>query len=251
MRFVMARLIALYVCMGLAAAAPATAQPASAPPETRAEVLQRAREEKRQSATPYEPGALERGMRLAEERLAPLLVGRDGVHWKLGSLTTGSGFAYGMGYRHRRLLDREGALNLWAAASLKKYWAAEARFDMPSLAAGRLMLGVRARRQSYPQEDFFGVGPGSRRGDHTTFQISNTIVGGQVGVRAAPRLTIGAGVEYSRPEVGRGRNTKVPTIEALFADSTAPGLGGGRNFVRTSAFLDFDYRQPKNARRGG
>jgi outer membrane protein assembly factor BamA len=247
----MVRLIAFCVCVSLATAAPAIAQVAAAPPATRAEELQRAREAKRQSATPYVPSALERGMRVAEERLAPLLVGRDGVHWKLGSLTSGSGFAYGMGYRHRRLFDREGAFNVWAAGSLKRYWAAEARFDMPSLAAGRLMLGVRARRHNYPQEDFFGLGPGSRRGDHTSFQMSNTIVGGLVGVKPAPRLTVGAGLEYSRPEVRRGRNTKVPTIDALFDDATAPGLIGERSFLRTSAFVDFDYRQPKNARRGG
>jgi hypothetical protein len=113
------------------------------------------------------------------------------------------------------------------------------------------MLGVRARRQSYPQEDFFGVGPGARRSDHTSFQISNTIVGGRVGVRPAPGLTVGAGLEFSRPEVGPGTNDKVPTIDTVFDDATAPGLRGERNFLRTSAFLDFDYRQPKNARRGG
>ena len=249
----MARLIAFCMCVGIAAAAPvpAFAQTAAAPPETRAELLQRAREDKRQSATPYEQNALERGMRLAEVRLTRVLAAPDGFHPKLGSLATGSGFAFGAGYRNRQLFDRKGAINAWAAGSLKKYWATEVRFDMPSLAADRLMLGVRARRQSYPQEDFFGVGPGARRSDHTSFQISNTIVGGRVGVRAAPKLTVGAGLEYSRPDVGPGRNSKVPTIDAVFDDTSAPGLTGVQNFLRTSAFLDFDYRQPKNARRGG
>jgi hypothetical protein len=119
-----------------------------APPETRAEVLQRAREDKRQSATPYEPNALERGMRTAEERLTRVLGVPDGFHPKLGSLATGSGFAFGAGYRNRQLFDREGALTAWAAGSLKRYWATEVRFDMPSLAADRLTLGVRARAQA-------------------------------------------------------------------------------------------------------
>jgi hypothetical protein len=50
-------------------------------------------------------------MAVAENRLLPLLA-RDGLHWKLGSLTTGSGFAYGGGYRHRRLFDGQGAFSL-------------------------------------------------------------------------------------------------------------------------------------------
>ena len=45
-----------------------------------------AREEKQKSATPYTPNALERGMRIAERRLMPLLAAPDGVHLKLGSL---------------------------------------------------------------------------------------------------------------------------------------------------------------------
>jgi outer membrane protein assembly factor BamA len=247
----MSRLIALCVSVGLAAAAPAFAQTAADPAETRAELLQRTRESKRRSMTPYQPNALERGMRLAEERVGPLLTVRDGVHLKLGSLTTGSGLAYGVGYRNRRLADREGALTLWAAGSLKKYVAAEARFDMPSLAGGRLLLGAHARRQSYPQEDFFGIGPDARRSDHTSFRIADTIVGGRVGVRATPRLTVGGGLEYSRPDVGRGRNSAVPSIQDVFDGATAPGLSESSNFLRASTFLDFDYRQPKNARRGG
>jgi hypothetical protein len=247
----MSRLIALCVSVGLAAAAPTVAQTPVDSPDTRGALLRRAREHKQQSTTPYDQNAVERGMHLAEERIVPLILARDGVHVKLGSLTTGSGFAYGIGYRNRRLIDREGAVNLWVAGSLKRYWAAEARFDMPSLARGRVMLGAHARRQSYPQEDFFGVGPDARRGDHTSFGMSNTIVGGRVGVRAAPGLTVGGSLEYMRPELGRGRNSAVPATQDLFDDRTAPGLADTPDFLRASTFLEFDYRRPKNARRGG
>jgi hypothetical protein len=249
----MVRLISCWVGVGLLAAAPAPtiAQTATAPPETRAEVLQRAREDKRQSATPYEPNALERGMRIAEERLTPLLSAPDGLHLKLGSLTTGSGFSIGAGYRHRRLFDREGAIAVWAAGSLKNYWAVEGRFDMPDLAGGRLTFGSYARRNNYPQEDYFGIGPDSRRIDHTSFRFTNTLVGARVGVKPAPIATFGGGLEYQRPVVGTGRNKRLPTIGERFDDTSAPGLFDPHNFVRTSAFLAIDYRQPKNARKGG
>ena len=231
--------------------APAIAQTATAPPETRAEVLQRAREDKRQSATPYEPNALERAMRLAEVRLTRVLAAPDGFYPKIGSLATGSGFAFGAGYRNRQLFNREGAIGAWVAGSLKNYWAVEGRFDIPDLAGGRLTFGTYARRNNYPQEDFFGIGPDALRSDHSSFRFRDTMVGARVGVKAAPIATFGGGLEYARPIVDRGRNKSLPTIGTRFDDTSAPGLSGATTFVRTSGFLDIDYREPRNARRGG
>ena len=57
------------------------------------------------------------------------------------------------------------------------------------------------------------------------------------------RFRLGLGV--SGPQVSEGWHG------VRFDDATAPGLFDPHNFVRTSAFLAVDYRQPKNARRGG
>jgi hypothetical protein len=250
----MGRLTCHCLCVIVALAAPALV-PAqtttTAPPQSREEALRREREEKQQSLVPYTPNALERGLRIAEEQVMPLLMSRDGIHLKFGSLATGSGFAYGGGYRHRRLFDREGALTVWAAGSLKKYWAVEGRFDLPDLADGRLEIGSYVRWQDYPQEAYFGFGPAARRGDHTNYQLKNTLVGGRVGIKPAPVVTFGGGLEYSRPVVGPGRSSRIPSIETIFDETTAPGLFGEDDFLRTSAFLHVDYRQPRNARRGG
>src|SRR5688500_4345461 len=135
----MARSITFCACISLAVAiaAPAGAFAQSSPTttETRAEILKRAREDKQKTLVPYEPNGLERAMNTVEHRVLTTF-GRDGFHPKFGSLATGSGFAFGVGYLNRRLIDREGALNVWAAGSLKKYWAVQGSFDMPSLAAG-------------------------------------------------------------------------------------------------------------------
>ena len=93
-------------------------------PQTRAETLNEAREEKELSAEPYTPNFLEKTMRYLEER--PLF-GRDGLYPKMGSLTTGSGFAAGAGYRTRDVFKRYGTLDVWTAGSRTKYFAAEAR----------------------------------------------------------------------------------------------------------------------------
>jgi len=246
--------IGFYVWVGfvvaIAAPAPAFAQASAPPPQTRAEVLQRARDEKGRSVTPYERNGLERALNTVETRVQSYF-GRDGVHPKFGSLDTGSGFAFGVGYLNRRLVDREGALNIWGAVSLKKYWAVEGSFDMPSLAAGWLTLGTYARHQDYPQQAFFGIGPESRRDDQTAFRIVNSMAGGRARVKPARSLTVGGGVEYFRHELAPGRSKEIPSIEALFTDATAAGLGTTRNFLRPYFTFEYDYRQPRNARKGG
>lgn len=241
----------LFVMVAIAPVTHAWAQPSGlAAPQTRSEALKAEREEKQTSTTPYTPNGLERAMFVVEKRLMPFLTS-DGIYFKFGSLATGSGFAYGAGYRHRRLFDREGALSVWAASSLKRYWAVEGRFDMPDLADGRLEIGTYARRLDHPQEVFFGLGPAARRGDETNYQLKNTLVGGRVGVKPSSVVTVGGGLEYSRPVLGPGKNSAIPTIGTRFDDTSAPGLFDALNLVRTSAFLHVDYRQPKNARRGG
>ena len=239
------------MCVALLLAGPANVHAQTPPePQTRADALRLERDEKQKSVRPYTTNALERALHVAEERVFPL-VSRDGVHWKFGSLTTGSGFAYGGGYRNRQLFDREGAFNVWAAASLKKYWAVEGRFDLPDLAGGKFLVGTYARRHSYPQEAFFGVGPDSRRENHTTFSLDNTLVGGTVGVKPTRVLKLTGGVEYSTPRIDEGTHRNVPSISALFTPASTPGLTGSYDYLRTSAAVEVDYRQPKNARRGG
>jgi len=219
-------------------------------PATRAEADYQRRQEKNERVEPYRQGGLERAMHFAEER-AIFLVGREGFYPKLGSLTTGSGFAYGAGFRDRDLFDNRGVLDLWAATSLRRYWAAEARLTFPRLAGRRLMVETWAARRDYPQEDFFGVGPGAARADQTSFAIQSDFVGARAGVRPLPLVLAGGGLEYQRPRLGRGTDRRVPSIEEIFDSSGAPGLDERVDYLRSTAFLEIDYREPKNARKGG
>jgi hypothetical protein len=230
----------------LAGAGPISAQA----PESRAEALRQQRAEKARTATPYQPGRLEAAMKLAEDR-AILLSGREGLYPRLGSLTTGSGFAFGAGVRNSPVLRHHGTLDIWGAGSLKKYWALEARATFPELANGRLFAEGWATRRDYPQEDFFGLGPDALRADQVSFALRQTGVGARGGVRPLRAVRVGGGVEHLQPRVGGGSDSAVPSIEALFSDATAPGLSSQPDYLRSSAFVEIDYRQPLNARRGG
>ena len=71
-------------------------------PATRADVNRQQREEKSREVRAYEPNRLEEAMTFAQDK-AIFIVDREGFYPKLGSLTTGSGFAYGVGFRDRDL----------------------------------------------------------------------------------------------------------------------------------------------------
>ena len=240
------RVIGLMVSIGVVAGSLTFAQE----PATRSEADRQRREEKSRSAQPYEPGGLERAMHFVEEK-AIFIVGREGFYPKLGSLTTGSGFAYGAGFRDRDLFNNTGALDLWAASSIRRYWATEARLTFPKLAHKRLLVETWAAHRDYPQEDFFGTGPDSAREDATSYAIRTNFLGARAGVRPLPIVLVGGGLEYQNPRLDRGEDSRVPSIEQRFDTVTAPGLGESVDYLRSTAFLEIDYREPKNARKGG
>ena len=101
-------------------------------PSTREEAERQRREQRAKEAKPYEPNRVERAIKFAEDR-AIFILDREGFHPKLGTLTTGSGFAYGLGFRDRDLFSNTGALEIWVAGSVKRYWATEARLSFRGL----------------------------------------------------------------------------------------------------------------------
>jgi hypothetical protein len=219
-------------------------------PATRSEANRQRREEKNRTTRPYEPDGLERAMHFIEEK-AIFIVGREGFYPKLGSLTTGSGIAYGAGFRDRDLFNNTGRVDLWMAGSASRYWATEARLTFPRLAKKRLLIETWAGRRDYPQEDFFGSGPDSARADQTSYAIRTDLFGARAGVRPFPIVLVGGGVESLTPTLGRGKDRRVPSIEDRFDLTTGPGLGESVKYVRSMAFAEIDYREPRNARKGG
>ena len=219
-------------------------------PETRAEADRKRREEKAAETTPYEPNGVERAIKFAETK-GIFILDREGFYPKLGSLTVGSGFAYGLGFRDRSLFENTGALDLWAAASIRRYNAVEARLTFPRLAGNRLHLETWASRRDYPQENFFGLGPDSDRADRSDYGIRTNHVGGRAGIRPVEPLLVGGGLEYLQPRLGPGNSSQLPDVTDTFDPSQVPGFETPSNFVRSDAFIEVDYREPRNARQGG
>ena len=240
------RLAALSVTLAVLGAAAGWAQE----PETRAEADRRQREQNAATAKPYEPNGLERAMNVGEDK-AIFILDREGFHPKLGSLTTGSGFAYGGGFRDRDLFSNTGMLELWGAGSIKGYWATEARLTFPRVADNHLYFSAWASHRDYPEESFFGLGPDSARDARSDYAIRTNHFGGRAGVRPVTHLLVGGGVEYLEPRLGAGQNDQFPDATDTFSPSELPGIDTRADFLRSEAFVEVDYREPINARQGG
>ena len=219
-------------------------------PSTREEADRQRREQQAKEVKPYEPNGLERALNFAENK-AIFILDREGFHPKLGSLTTGSGFAYGLGFRDRDLFSNTGALEIWAAGSVKRYWATEARLTFPRVADNHLHFETWASHRDYPQENFFGLGPDSNRDDRSDYAIRTSHFGGRAGVRPVPHLLVGGGLEYLQPRLGSGKNDQFPDVGDAFSPSEAPGLDARADFLRSDAFIEVDYREPRNPKKGG
>src|SRR4030095_13247045 len=217
---------------------------------TRTEADRKRREEKAAQTKPYEANGVERAIKFAETK-GIFILDREGFYPKLGSLTVGSGFAYGLGFRNRRLFENMGALDLWAAASIRRYNAVEARLTFPRLARNHLHLETWASRRDYPQENFFGLGPDSDRAHRSDYEIRTNHVGGRDGIRLVEGLLVGSGLEYLEPRLGRGNSSQMPDLPDIFDPSQVPGFETRSNFLRSDALIEVDYREPRNARQGG
>jgi len=232
---------ALRVVVFLSLAAPSAAQTSVAPPEpqTRAEQLQQQRETKATDLKPYEPNALEHAMDVAEAKAFPFLM-RDGLYGKVGSISTSSGFAVGAGYRDRALIRGLGALDLFGGWSLKHYWTLSSSVDFPVARRERVLLNGYARRYSYVEEEFTGIGPDSTRDQRVVYSMKGWVAGGGLKLKPVKPLSFGAGVEYQDPEVGPGNGARFPSIETFFDDSTAPAFAGAPEFTKPWAFVEVD-----------
>jgi hypothetical protein len=224
-------------------------------PESRAELLRQERDAKAANTKPYESGGLERALlwlesgRLFERLLNP----PEGVYPKIGNVTAGSGIAIGPAYRRPGLFGQRANFSVFGLGSLTKYWMVDARLSMPPLARGMVFAEIYGQRSDFPSEDFFGLGPDSRREDHSTYGLGNTIVGGRLGVRPTPWLSVEGGIDRLAPRIGSGDEVaESRSIETVFDAATIPGLSAQPDFLRYRAAVAVNHREPRgNPRRGG
>jgi outer membrane protein assembly factor BamA len=125
----------------------------------------------------------------------------------------------------------------------------EAALRTPRLAGGRLAIDVRAQRSEFPEEEYFGPGPSSRREDYVTYGLKTTLLGASATASPAKWAGVGGGVEYLDPRAGAFDSGPRPPS---FDTDRVPGAGVDASFVKSHAFAEINYREPRgNPRSGG
>jgi outer membrane protein assembly factor BamA len=223
-------------------------------PVSRHELLRGLREKKAQEIRPAQRTGFENALyefrdKRVMERFA---AGWNGLHPKVGGLHTGSGFSSGLEFRKERVGG--GLLDIRVATllSIKRYQKYDFQISLPRLLNQRLFLDFSATHRNYPQEDFFGLGPRSRKQDRSNFRMEDTSFIGTVGVRWQRWFSTGFRGGIITTNTGPGTDGLYPSIERVFTTANTPGLEIQPDFYQFGAFAQVDYRdEPGNPRSGG
>ena len=165
-----------------------------------------------------------------------------GIHARVGGIGEGAGFGGGPGYQ---FLGVPFDLRTSAAASLKGYFIAEGSLRFPGTQSEDLYtwangpyVEVYARRRDSPQEDFYGLGPGSVEDNQSNFAQRETFARVTPAVRRG-YLTAGVNLGYLDPSIGSGTDTSMPSTDEIFLPAEVPGLDVQPAFGVIEPFVEF------------
>ena len=243
-RFVVSAIICVILTGALSAQEPEAS--------SREELLAKMREQKAQNLQPYKPKGIEKALLFIEEhRVIDRLTVVDGWYPRIGGMTTGGGFAAGVGYR-KHVFDDYLFLRASGAMSMKGYKQVEAHANYSRLWNERLEFGGNVRWNEFPQEDFFGIGKDSPPDRRTNYSLESTDLGGFIALKPLRWVRFGGELGYFSPTLGPGTDPRFPSTELIFTDTEAAGLLEQPTYLYKNLFVEIDYRdQPGNPRSGG
>jgi hypothetical protein len=222
--------------------------------DSRTASIEKLRAEKAAALQPYQPGTIERAL-LFIEREDPLrkIAPRNGFFVQYGytGKPVGSGIGASVGYRHD-LFDGRARAVVETGATWRHYRIVRADLSVPSLARGRVEVGLQGTDSHDPEEDFYGLGADSLEANRVSFLFDRRDVQGRAVVKPGGGLQAGVRVGRVVTSVGAGRDSRFPSIEERFSDVDAPGLAQQPDFSYRDLFALLDRRdQPGNPRAGG
>jgi hypothetical protein len=116
----------------------------------------------------------------------------------------------------------------------------------------RRFLSAGAVYHELPQEDFYGLGQDSTKAQQISYQMNEAIFDVTAGTTPVKWFTLSGTGEYRTPRPGPGQNPKVPSIELLFDEATAPAFLTDLDYVRLGGDAYVNYAEaPQGAPVGG
>ena len=219
---------------------PALAQ-TPAEPSTRGDILDAARDALSSQSAPPTRSTIERGLYWYDNQyvLAKIFGGWKGVHIGGGGFPAGAGMKFGVSWdRPLTSNDPDPAIRnrvgvtAGAAYSTRGYTRVRAGLNARNLAGAKLDIETFGQSYEFPQEDFFGIGMNSQESDRSNYLLDATEAGATIRWRPSV-LEFGGGAAYFSPRIGRGTDSRFPSVEDTFAPTTTPGLGTQTDFLKS------------------
>lgn len=159
-----------------------------------------------------------------------------GIYPKLANLANFGNFGTGVDLDFVKLLRQQSRVPyLRAKAGL--LWAYQELFEVNvELGIDKLQEvgpygSVYFDFQDRPDEDFFGIGPNTSRGDGANFHSETTLAEARFGYSFTLSTDIHAKVAYKNVTLTEGEDDGKGQIEHVFPQANTPGLKGGEFFI--------------------
>jgi len=224
---------------------------------TRAEEVEALRRQKTAASRPDKGSRVEAAMlwmqeRKIQEKLETPGAGYKGFRPRLGGLSTGSGFGFGVQFDRLGMIRNQMDFSFVAAGSLREYQLYQTKIDLPRLAGEHIFASATATHRAMPQEDYFGLGPDSSKKNRSDYLYEDTAYGVSGGVHPVRWLRAGATLDWLQLNVGRGTDPRFTSTELVFNDQDTPGLDRQPDFLKSQWWAAIDNRDSAgNPRSGG
>ena len=229
------------------------AQAADAP-DSRAAEIEAARRRKAQSLKPEVTTGTESFLVQFKERriLEKITYGVGGLRARIGALVTGSGFAVGPEYFRDDLRDGNILFRATTQFSTRQYQLYDLELAFPKLFDNHAFFDLHATHRNFPQMQYYGPGPDSRRTGRSNYRLEDTNYSFNAGVKPTRQLRFGLTGGFTEGNIGPGTDPRFISTERIYAPAGTPGIDRQTDFLQGGVFAQYDYRDvPGGPRAGG
>lgn len=229
----------------------AQADPPPTAPATRADALDAQRAARELALGVERRNWIERTLFFVEEkRVIERLNPPEGFYPALGSITIGSGFGYGAGYRQRPARGRV-LLDASGKVTHRGYKTAQARVAVQPMAGRPVELSTGTVWYDFTQEDYFGLGRATSLADRVSYRLEGLDSYAQLQARKAGWLVVRGRVGLHRMTIDSGTDPRFPSVEDTFSETSAPGLHDALTLAYAESSVGVDTRDQVGNTRGG
>lgn len=205
------------------------------------------REAKRKTMKPPRASWLERTGRFIERTQGAVMgdqllldvpdIDLYGVRPVFGGLPSNAGLSAGLNYEPRFLVGPNRHAHAQALYSLNGYYGGDAVYGSEGESFVRYAY---ARYHHKPREEFYGIGPSSRKDRESVYGLDEAVVGGLLGRVLDDNLLVGTHASYLANRFHKGTATDQPYVTNSFPD--ASGVGRDVDYVMVGSFVEYDSR---------